>query len=154
MRSTSTVIEVVLLALWLGAAIVVSAAVAPAAFAVLPTRTLAGALVGRVLPVIFYSGIAVGIAVNMLARPVLNRRVAAAVTAVSCAVAQFIITPRIDRIRAEVGGVLENLAPDDARRAAFGRLHGISVAWLGLAMLAAAVALFLAGRSLTTTGHD
>lgn len=154
MRSTSSVIEVVLLAFWLGAAVVVSAAVAPAAFAVLPTRTLAGALVGRVLPVIFFSGIVVGALVIALAKRSRGGRIAGAVTAAGCAVAQFIISPRIERIRAEAGGMLENLAPDDARRAAFGRLHGLSVAWLGVAMLAAAVALFLAGRSLTTTGHD
>src|SRR5215213_9270463 len=56
----SGLLSVVLLSLWLGAAIVVAAVVAPAAFAVLPTRTLAGALVGRVLPSIFWSGAVVG----------------------------------------------------------------------------------------------
>ena len=45
-----------MLALWLGAAGFFSAAVAPALFAVLPTRTLAGEVVGRVLPVVFYVG--------------------------------------------------------------------------------------------------
>src|SRR5437899_2098491 len=78
MRSRSTVIEVILLALWLGAGIVVSAVVAPAAFAVLPTRTLAGALVGRVLPVIFLSGIAVGAVVIALAKGSRVRRIAGA----------------------------------------------------------------------------
>ena len=38
-----------LLDAWLGAAIFVAAFVAPAAFAVLPTRALAGAIVGRIL---------------------------------------------------------------------------------------------------------
>ena len=43
-----------------------SAVVAPAAFAVLPTRTLAGALVGRVLPVLFWCGMLVGVGVAVL----------------------------------------------------------------------------------------
>ncbi len=148
MRSTSTVLEVIVLALWLGAGIVVSAVVAPAAFAVLPTRTLAGALVGRVLPVIFLSGIVVGALVIAFARKSRARRVAGAIVVGGCATAQFVIGPRIERLRAEIGGVLENLAPDDARRAAFGRLHAMSVGWLGLAMLAAAVAMVLAARTL------
>lgn len=150
MRSTSAVIEVILLALWLGAGIIFAAGVAPAAFAVLPTRTLAGALVGRVLPVIFFAGIAVGALVIVLARGALGRRIAGAIVVAGCAIAQFIISPRIERVRAEIGGAIENLAPDDARRAAFGRLHAMSVGWLGLAMLAAAVALVLAAKTLTT----
>jgi hypothetical protein len=153
MRSTSTVLEVILLALWLGAGIIFSAVVAPAAFAVLPTRMLAGALVGRVLPVIFISGMAVGALVIALAGKSTVRRIAGAIVVGGCATAQFVIAPRIARLRAEIGGVLENLAPDDARRAAFGRLHAMSVGWLGLAMLAAAVALVLAARTLTTTSN-
>lgn len=148
MRSMSPVIEVGVLACWLGAAVIVSAAVAPAAFAVLPTRTLAGALVGRVLPVVFLSGIAAGAIVIALAGQSPGRRIGGALIAGACAIAQFVVTPRIERLRAEIGGVLENLAPDDARRAAFGRLHAMSVLWLGLAMLAAAVVLVMAARDL------
>src|ERR1041384_6170190 len=102
MRSISAVIEVGVLAFWLGAAVIVSAAVAPAAFEVLPTRTLAGALVGRVLPVVFVSGLAAGAAIIALARRAPRRRVAGALIAASCAIAQFVITPRIDRLRTEI----------------------------------------------------
>jgi len=56
-----TLIEIVLLAAWLGAAIFFSVVVAQAAFAVLPTRTLAGALVGRILPVLFFAGMILGL---------------------------------------------------------------------------------------------
>jgi hypothetical protein len=63
--------------------------------------------------------------------------------AASCAVAQFLIAPRIHRLREAIGPSLDALAADDARRVAFGRLHWISVAWLGAAMLAAAAALVL-----------
>jgi hypothetical protein len=53
-----------LLGAWIGAALLMAAAVAPAAFAVLPTRALAGALVGRVLPPVFGGGIVVGLAAS------------------------------------------------------------------------------------------
>lgn len=148
-----TVTETVLLAIWLGAALVFALVVAPAAFAVLPTRTLAGALVGRILPAIFYAGILLGAII--VALDVANRSTswtrsgAAGILAVACAVAQLIVGTRIDRLRASIGAPLDSLAPDDQRRVAFGRLHAISVGWLALAMLAAVVALAFAARSLT-----
>ncbi len=130
-------------ALWGGAAILTIAVVTPAAFAVLPTRTLAGALVGRVLPALFLSGIVIGVAVAALAWTADSRgaAVSAALTAMACAVAQFLINPRIARLRDEIGGPVDALPPDDARRVAFGLLHGYSVGGLGVAMLAAAVCL-------------
>ncbi|NUQ20816.1 MAG: DUF4149 domain-containing protein [Gemmatimonadaceae bacterium] len=131
---------------WLGAGTLFAAAVAPAAFAVLPTRALAGALVGRVLPVIFYWGLAAGVALIVLARGSHGRRlvtagtVAGLITAVSCAVGQLVVAPRIERVRAAIPGAVEDLPRTDPRRVAFGRLHGASVLWLGAGMLAAVVA--------------
>jgi hypothetical protein len=46
------------------------------------------------------------------------------------------------------GGPIEILPADDARRMAFGRLHGASVAWLGLAMIAAIVIFVAAIRAM------
>ena len=144
--------EVLLLTLWMGAAVLFVAVVAPSAFLVLPTRTLAGALVGRVLPIIFYAGVVIGAAIvvlDILGRTgTWSRTAAGAVSALSCAVAQLVVGTRIDRLRAAIGGPLEALAPDDPRRIAFVRLHAFSVGWLGIAMLAAVVALALALRSL------
>jgi hypothetical protein len=137
------------LAFWLGAAVLLAAVVAPAAFATLPSRALAGAVVGRVLPVVFVSGIAVGALAGALAlappaAPFARvRAVAAAVLAGACAVAQFAVGPRIHRLREAIGPSIEALATDDPRRAAFGRLHALSVAWMGVGTLAAAVALIL-----------
>ena len=136
------------LALWIGAAALTAAVVAPAAFAVLPTRALAGALVGRVLPDIFVAGALVGVLVAVLAwsdgGPLARGRAAlAGAIAVACLVAQFVIGPRIARLRTEMGPSIEALAPTDPRRAEFGKLHGISVAWMGVGMLAAGAALVL-----------
>ena len=153
-RVNPSIIELSVLALWLGAASFFSFAVAPALFAVLPTRSLAGMAIGRMLPGIFASGIALGVLVVVveLARRRRwswgGREVAGLVIASSCAIAQFIVAPRITRLRAEIAGPVEDLAGDDGRRIAFGRLHGISVAWLGIAMLAAVVAMVLCARTL------
>jgi hypothetical protein len=143
--------SVVALSLWLGAAVVVGAAVAPAAFAVLPTRTLAGALVGRVLPTLFWSGAVIGLLVAMLGRvhgPARRRPLFGVAVTVACLVAQLVVAPRIARVRAEVAVPLDRLAREDARRVAFGRLHMASVALLGMAGLAGVGALFFTVRAL------
>jgi hypothetical protein len=144
--------EALLLAVWIGAALLFTVVVAPAAFDVLPTRTLAGALVGRVLPILFYAGVVIGSAIVVLdlvgRTGAWSRAAAGAVSALACAVAQLVVGTRIDKLRAAISGPLEALAADDPRRLAFGRLHAISVAWLGIAMLAALVALVLAVRAL------
>jgi hypothetical protein len=155
-RLSPSVMQFAVLALWLGAAGFMSIAVAPALFAVLPTRTLAGAVVGRLLPSVFYAGIIVGLLVVALevwtvgAWRWSGMTIASLVAVASCAIAQWIVAPRIERIRAAIPGAIEDLPLDDARRVMFGRLHGISVGWLGLAMLGAAAALVLCARMLET----
>ncbi|MEP6492845.1 MAG: DUF4149 domain-containing protein [bacterium] len=152
-RVDPAVVEVAVLALWLGAAGFFSTAVAPAVFAVAPTRTLAGEVIGRLLPSIFYSGILAGAV--LIGLEVWERRhwewgareIAGLVMIGACAIAQLFVGPRIERLREQIGGPLESLAVDDVRRVAFGRLHGASVAWLGVAMLAAIAALVLASRA-------
>ena len=138
----------ILLSAWLGAAVLVTTVVAPAAFAVLPSRTLAGALVGRVLPVLFIAGLVVALASLSLdsgdhGRAIRVRRAMLIVAAVSCAAAQFAVAPRIERVRKEIAAPVEQLSPDDPRRIAFGRLHAASVAWLGVAMVADVTTLIL-----------
>ena len=149
----SALTSTVLLAAWLGAALLVAAVVAPAAFAVLPTRTLAGALVGRVLPVLFWSGIVIGLIVATLTWTLphrLTRTSAALVLVGACAAAQLVVAPRIARVREQVGGPVDALDPSDPRRQAFGRLHGLSVAWMGVGGLAALLVLILLLRLLST----
>jgi hypothetical protein len=142
-----------LLSAWLGASLLVAAVVAPAAFAVLPTRTLAGALVGRVLPVLFWSGIALGVAVAFLGSQLNLGKIgigAAIVFAAACAVAQFGIAPRIEALRAAIGGPVDALDVGDPRRMAFGRMHGMSVLLMGIGMVAALVALIILARHLSS----
>ncbi|MGH7616346.1 MAG: DUF4149 domain-containing protein [Gemmatimonadaceae bacterium] len=151
-RTNAPLIQLVTLSVWLGAAAFFSFALAPALFATLPSRTLAGAVVARTLPILFIAGIAVGALVVWLqaasGRAAIRdpRAICGCLIAAACAVAQFVVGRRLDRLREDIGGPIEALPLDDARRVAFGRLHGISVAWLGLAMLAAALAIVVAWR--------
>lgn len=136
-----------LMAAWIGAALITVAVVAPGAFAVLPSRTMAGDLVGWVLPPLFVAGIVVAGAVVLLAG--LPRAsgfagrasIAAVVVAAACAMAQFVITPKLDGVRAAIGGPVDALAVSDPRRVAFGLLHGYNVLGLALAMVGALVCL-------------
>lgn len=150
MRTTG---EVIVGCLWLGAAVFFSTSVAQAAFSVLPTRTLAGAFVGRTLPVIFYAGILAGCIVFVLEFGAAERSAwrlgSALVVAITCAVAQFGIGARIERVRAAIPGAIEDLPATDARRVAFGQLHAVSVGLLGVAILAAVLIVVLAARPIS-----
>ena len=154
---TVTFVEACALALWLGAALFFASIVAPAAFAALPTAALAGAVVGRTLPSLFISGMVVGLLIVTLEFrvPRSGRRFRAAgagVMLVACAAAQFVIGGRIERLRAMAGTPIGTLSSDDPRRVAFGRLHALSVAALGAAMIAAAAAAVAAKPTARARG--
>lgn len=133
-----------LLALWLGAALLTVTVVAPGAFAVLPTRAMAGDMVGRVLPVVFAGAIIVP-ALVLWITPAARRSALAVAMGVlsmlSAAVALAVVSPRIAALRMVAVVPIDQLAPGDPRRTLFGLLHVISVALLGAAMLALVVLL-------------
>jgi hypothetical protein len=139
---------IAVLAAWLGAVLFFGAAVAPAAFAALPTPADAGALVGRLLPILFIAGVAVGAILTISAARLRSagrnvRRalgIGGVVMIVSCALAQGWVAPQIARVRAAAGS-LDARPPDDPLRLSFGRLHAMSVALLGIAWLGGATVL-------------
>lgn len=142
-------------AIWGGAALIVVATVAPAAFRVLPTRALAGALVGQVLPVVFGTGFVAGMLALVLAPRgaprVMLRRIGAVGTLAGCIVAQGVIAPRIEALRVQIGPSVEALAATDPLRVSFGRLHALSVLSLGVAMVFALVTLVGAALAVQST---
>lgn len=150
-------VSLLVTAIWCGAALIVVTAVAPAAFRVLPTRTLAGALVGQVLPVLFLSGLFVGVLGLVLtprrAPRALLRRIGAAGIIAGCAVAQLVIAPKIAALRERIGPDLEALAASDPLRVAFGQLHGLSVLSLGVAMMFAALTLVATVLAVRAAPH-
>lgn len=133
-----------LVALWMGAALLTITVVAPGAFAVLPTRAMAGDMVGRVLPVVFAGAMVVPAIVLWLVPASRRSPLAVGVgvlAMLSSAGALGVVNPRIAALRAVAVVPIDQLSPADPRRAMFGLLHVISVALLGVAMLALAVLL-------------
>ncbi len=148
-------IRILLLGLWLGAACFFSFAVAPGAFAVLPTRELAGSVVNRMLATVNYSGLIVGLivlATSYAAQNDVNRikiwfeRAALFTLAAACAFGQFVIAAKLSDLRGRIGRPIDEVAADDPLRVAFNDLHGYSVTILLTALIAALIAFFLAAR--------
>lgn len=141
----------VMLSAWLGAVIFFSVVVAPAAFRVLPSRTLAGALVGETIPALFIGGAVGGVLTLVvlfghgaaMPRFRLSALLAAALMVVASLVGQVVIGGRITRLRAEIGGTLDILPAFHPVREEFGRLHGYSVIALGVTLVAAVVLVWL-----------
>lgn len=142
-------------ALWLGAAVFFSAAVAPSAFAALPARELAGAVVARTLSVVNTGGFCAALFLLVtlpLDRAASSRRArtfeaaALAVVAAACAAGQWLISARLAALRAQMSGPIDNLPASDPLRVAFNALHVYSVWALTAAMLAGVVALLLIVR--------
>ena len=152
-----------MLAAWFGTALFFGAVVAPAAFGVLRSfdlpnaNEIAGTIVTRSLSVINIAGFLISLL--LLATLILWRNsssrisfvvqcVCLAVIALATGVGHWVIAARMRALRAAMVLPIDQIAADDARRVAFSSLHGYSVNALGLAMIAALVALVLMGRSL------
>jgi hypothetical protein len=158
-----SVTRIVLLACWFGAALFFGAVVAPAAFGVLRSfglpnaNEIAGSIVTRSLSVINIAGFV--IALLLLVTGLLWRKssgrvsfviecVCLGVIALATGVGHWVIAARMRALRVAMVLPIDHIAADDARRIEFSSLHGYSVNALGLAMIAALVALVLMGRSL------
>ena len=176
-RSSWLIVELVALSFWLGASVLFAAVTAPVLFEVLPSRAMAGDVVGRILPVLLYSGAIISFVFGLMeavaqnailtARwspgaqpPDLNdvvhfagygtagRRTGASFLIGGACVLALVIGHRIDALRASIGVPIDALSPGDPRRAEFGRMHAFSVALLGVAMLAAAGLIVATARRL------
>jgi hypothetical protein len=153
-------VSALLLAAWLGASLYFTVVVTRAAFAVLPTRTLAGALVGQTLPVLFDTGMLVGALLAISATRSRRgsartaSRVGGIVIVVLAALARFVILARITRLRLTMPSAIDSLPLGDPARRAFGQLHAMSVGALGLAMLTGIVVVVVLAHSLSVAAND
>jgi hypothetical protein len=144
-------VRLLLLGLWLGAA-VYFIAVAQSAFAVLPSRELAGALVSRTLAILNYSGL--GFAVVLLLSSMIvvagtNKvmlwleRGLLILMAIACAVAQFVIAWWMLLLRTQMGRPIDEVPADDPLRVQFNDLHQYSTWTMMAAMVAALIVFFI-----------
>lgn len=158
-----TNIRLLLLVLWLGAAVFFSFAVAPSAFAVLQSRELAGALVSRSLMIINLSGVVISLillATAFFSSKGANlffvwlERILLLIVAAACAVGHFVIGLWLSFVRTEIGRPLDELALDDPLRIKFNNLHEYSVWILIAAMIAALIAFFIISAKNFTTEKE
>lgn len=158
-----TDIRLLLLGLWLGAA-VFFIAVAQSAFAVLPNAESAGAVVNRTLSIVNYAGLGISVVLFLTSfiglrtsHPVLkwSERFLLLLIAAACAVGQFVIGLMLLSVRAQMNGPIDQIAADDPLRIQFNNLHEYSVWVLMAAMIAALLAFFImANRKAREAGKN
>lgn len=154
-------VRLLLVALWLGGAVFFSATVAPAAFGVLRSRNVpfaneaAGTIVTRTLSVINTGGFIIALLLLVSAflfrravtrRAFLTETISLALVAMATGVGQWIIAAKMLALRTAMVQPIDDVTVDDPLRVSFNNLHGYSVAALGVAIIAAAVALLLIAR--------
>ncbi|MGO9124919.1 MAG: DUF4149 domain-containing protein [Terriglobales bacterium] len=146
------------LIVWIGGLIFFALVVAPAAFAVLPTRHLAGNLVGRTLGILHWMGIFSGLV--FLASSLLYSQVTRGKSHVFAArhvlivlmlaltlVSQFGIIPRMDTLRASIGEI-DSVPPDNPARMQFDALHVWSTRVEGGVLLLGLVLVYVTASAL------
>jgi Domain of unknown function (DUF4149) len=147
------------LVVWLGGLIFFALVEAPIVFSpgLLPTRQMAGSIVGRSLDVLHYMAIVSGVVfliASMVysrmatgnARPLAARHLLIVLMLLLTAVSQFAISPKMHAIRAEVG-IIDSVAPDNPQRREFDRLHGWSEKFEEGVLLLGLVALYATAQA-------
>ena len=149
-------IELLLIALWLGAAVFFAVGVAPTAFSVLPNTTLAGNVVNRTLTIINFSGLVIGLFLLLLsfvprgeARSVWIwiQRVVLVVFTLACGAGQAIIGLYMEYLRGLTDQPLGQLPAGNPIRVQFDMWHRYSVWILMAGMVAALIAFFVISRN-------
>jgi hypothetical protein len=147
-----------LLGVWLGAAIFFSAAVAPSVFSVLRgadlanANALAGSIITRLLTIINQGGFEIslfllvmsfftGAGQSKLVR--YSRIISLAIMAIMTGIGQWVIAARMSALRAAMQVPIDQIAANDPRRAEFNNLHRYSVILLGVALCSGLVAFIL-----------
>jgi hypothetical protein len=148
-RPFRSLIMMNMLAAWIGVAVFIAAVIAPAAFAVLPTRALAGALIGQALPVLFISGILVAAVVIVLHATADRAAALGGLVLLAANASALLIENRLHALLVSLGAPIDSIPITDARRVEFGRLHGMSVLLMAVGLLGASVALVMLMRRVS-----
>jgi len=148
------------LVIWIGGIIFLAFVEAPTAFSpgLLPTRHLAGSIVGHSLDVLHWMGLISGIVFLIAsmsyyrltagrARPLAMRHILIALMLILTAISQFRISPKMHALRAQAV-VIDNLALNDPIRAEFNRLHIWSEKFEQAVLLLGLIATFRTAQEL------
>lgn len=129
----------ILLLLWAGAALGFGIFSAPVFFRELPSRDVAGHIAGLIVGRLDWAAWGVfGLAgLSWLGRwmaevaedavgPIRLWSAALLVALLMCLASTFVVTPKVQAIRARIGAPIESLAQDHPDRQAYNRAHGVS----------------------------
>ena len=151
-------LRLLLLGMWLGAAVFFSAVLAPSAFIVLRgyqslnAGEIAGAIVNRNLTAINLSGFVIGLIVffsgvvrlRKVALPAfIIETVSAVLLIVATAVGHWVVAAKLRALRLTLTGPIDQLMLGDPQRVYFDQLHAYSVKALGVAMIAAFISFVM-----------
>lgn len=165
MKSIIRQLRLLLLGLWLGAALFFGAAVAPALFSVLRgaglvnANELAGSIVTRLLRIVNQGGFEIALFLFVTAFFINRNRsrlaqyaevISLAIMAIMTGVSNWVISARLLELRKAMGAPIDQVAPGDPRRMSFDSLHRYSVIMMAVAMIAG-LAAFL---TMTRRGRD
>jgi len=154
-------VRLLLLGVWIGAAIFFGAAVAPALFGVLRgvgltnADEVAGLIVSRLLAVVNKGGFEIALFLLITGWFVNRSRsrlalyaemISIAIMAIMTSINQWVIAARMLDLRRSVGGSFDRITPADPRRMAFDSMHRYSVILMTIGLIAALVAFALASR--------
>jgi hypothetical protein len=151
---------VLTLVVWLGGVIFLAFVEAPTVFSpgLLPTRHMAGSILGRSLDVLHYMAIASGIIylfASMLysrmstgtPRRLAARHLLIVSMLILTLISQFAISPKMHALRAEVG-VIDEVPLDNPQRREFDRLHAWSEKFEEAVLLLGLVAIYVTAQAL------
>jgi hypothetical protein len=141
------------LIVWLGGLIFFAFVLAPTVFSVLPTRHMAGNVVGKALGTLHWMGIISGLVylISSLlysrltmgtAHPFAARNILVVLMLALTLVSQFGIIPRMDQLRASIG-MIDSVPPENPARMEFDGLHIWSTRVEGGVLLLALVVTYL-----------
>ena len=148
------------LVVWIGGIIFLAFIEAPTVFSpgLLPTRHLAGSIVGRSVDLLHDMAIVSGFVFLIASmvyyrmtvgdtRPLALRHLLIALMLVLTMISQFSISPKMHALRAQAG-VIDDLAPNDPVRAKFDRLHVWSEGFESAVLLLGLIAIFRTAQEL------
>jgi hypothetical protein len=145
------------LVVWVGG-LIFFPVVAQTAFSVLPTRQLAGFVVGHSLAILHWMGIVSGVVFlssSLLynrfnagsSRPLSAGHVLIILMLALTLISQFSIIPRMDTLRASIHGEIDSVPLDDPARAQFDILHSWSTRVEEGVLLLGLMLVYLSARS-------
>jgi hypothetical protein len=169
LRTIVGYLRLLLLGLWLGAAVFFGAAVAPTVFGVLRetqlsnANELAGMMVQRLLSVINRGGFEISLFLlvtgfflskkqSQLVRAA--EMISLAIMAIMTGVSHWVISARMLALKAAMQAPIDQIAANDPRRIAFDALHGYSVAAMGVAIAAGLLAFLIIAQPRAITESE